>query len=124
MRVTFKRWSFTILSRAVTAASRRRVPAGVFSRHSPIPWDIIRPLINNNPEPMFMLGLGLASSHATAMFCPAEAWPTVYAGIPDYMKESQPHTAKLETPEVISQQITRLKKNFAFLRDQIAAYKP
>ncbi len=71
-----------------------------------------------------MLGLGLASSHATAMFCPAEAWPTVYAGIPDYMKGSQPHTAKLETPDVIGQQITRLKKNFAFLRDQIAAYKP
>jgi protocatechuate 4,5-dioxygenase beta chain len=58
------------------------------------------------------------------MFCPAEYWPTVYAGIPDYMKESQPHTAKLETPEVIRQQIARLEKNFAVLRDQIAAYKP
>ena len=43
-----------------------------------------------------MLGLGLASSHATGMFCPAEYWETVYAGIPDYMKGSQPHTAKLE----------------------------
>ena len=48
-----------------------------------------------------MLGLGLASSHAPALFCPAEAWPTVYDAIPDYMKDSQPHTAKLETPEVI-----------------------
>lgn len=71
-----------------------------------------------------MLGLGLASSHATGMFCPAEYWETVYAGIPDYMKGSQPHTAKLETPEVIAQQIERLEKNFAVLRDQIAAYKP
>ncbi len=30
-----------------------------------------------------MLGLGLASSHAPALFCPAEAWPTVYDAIPD-----------------------------------------
>lgn len=71
-----------------------------------------------------MIGLGLASSHATAMFCPPEYWPTVYAGIPDYMKESQPHTAKLETPEVIRQQIARLEKNFAALREALAAYKP
>lgn len=71
-----------------------------------------------------MIGLGLASSHATAMFCPAEYWPTVYAGIPEYMKGSQPDTAKLETPEVIQQQIARLEKNFARLRDEIAAYKP
>ena len=48
-----------------------------------------------------MLGLGLASSHAPAMFEPKERWPLVYSRIPEYTKESQPHTAKLETPGVI-----------------------
>ena len=42
-----------------------------------------------------MIGMGIASSHAPAMFCPKEVWPRIYANIPEYMKQSQPHTAKL-----------------------------
>lgn len=71
-----------------------------------------------------MIGLGLASSHAPAMFCPAEVWPKVYGAIPDYMKASQPHTAKLETPEVIAQYIQRIDAAFEVLRGQLEAYKP
>ncbi len=71
-----------------------------------------------------MLGLGLASSHAPALFCPAEAWPVVYDAIPDYMKDSQPHTAKLETPEVNQQHLDRANKNFEVLRQAIVDYKP
>ena len=71
-----------------------------------------------------MLGLGLASSHAPAMFCPAKAWPVVYDAIPDYMKDSQPHTAKLESPEVIRSQLARTDKAFEVLRDEITRFKP
>lgn len=71
-----------------------------------------------------MIGLGLASSHATAIFCPPEIWPKGYATIPEYTKQSQPHTAKLETMDVIREHKARVDRNFVFLRDQIAAYKP
>lgn len=68
--------------------------------------------------------LGLASSHAPAMFCPPEAWPVVYEGIPDYMRESQPHTAKLETPEVVREHVKRVDAAFDVLRAQLEAYRP
>ena len=56
-----------------------------------------------------MLGLGLASSHAPAIFCPKEVWPKAYrTNMPDYMLNSQPHTAALETPEVIAGYIKRI----------------
>lgn len=71
-----------------------------------------------------MIGLGLASSHAPAMFCPPELWPKVYGAIPDYMKESQPHTAKLETPEVIRGYVQRIDTAFDVLRQQLEAYRP
>lgn len=71
-----------------------------------------------------MIGLGLASSHAPAMFCPAEAWPKVYAAIPEYTKSSQPHTAKNETPEVIASYVKRIDANFEVLRKQIVEYEP
>lgn len=71
-----------------------------------------------------MLGLGIASSHAPALFCPPEVWPTVYAAIPDYMKGSQPHTAKNETPEAILKQLDRSEKAFAALRRELEAFKP
>ena len=48
------------------------------------------------PNPLF----GLASSHAPAIFCPADLWPKIYAAIPEYTRESQPHTARLETREL------------------------
>lgn len=71
-----------------------------------------------------MLGLGLASSHAPAMFEPAERWPIVYSAIPDYTKDSQPHTAKLETPEVIEGYLKRIDAAFDILREQLQAYRP
>ncbi len=71
-----------------------------------------------------MLGLGLASSHAPAMFEPQEMWPQIYRRRPDYTNESQPHTAKLETPEVIQSYIERIKTAFGVLRAQIEAYQP
>ena len=71
-----------------------------------------------------MLGLGLASSHAPAMFEPKERWPLIYSRIPEYTKESQPHTAKLETPEVIQGYIERINAAFDRLRLQLQAYQP
>ena len=71
-----------------------------------------------------MLGLGLASSHAPAMFEPKERWPLVYSRIPDYTKHSQPHTAALETPEVIQGYLDRINAAFEVLRHQLAAYRP
>jgi protocatechuate 4,5-dioxygenase beta chain len=71
-----------------------------------------------------MLGLGLASSHAPAMFCPREVWPRVYAAIPDYTRQSQPHTARLETPEVIDSYLARINAAFAVLRARLEAYRP
>lgn len=71
-----------------------------------------------------MIGLGLAASHAPAMFCPKELWPKVYAAIPSYTKNSQPASAKLETPEVIEGYIRRIDAAFAALRRQLADYRP
>jgi len=72
-----------------------------------------------------MLGLGLASSHAPAIFCPKEVWPKAYrTNMPDYMLNSQPHTAALETPEVIEGYIQRINAAFEALRKQIEQYRP
>ena len=71
-----------------------------------------------------MLGLGLASSHAPALFEPADRWSVVYNRIPSYMKESQPHTAKLETIEVIEGYLKRTNHAFNELREALAAYRP
>lgn len=72
-----------------------------------------------------MLGLGLASSHAPAMWCPKEVWPKAYmTNMPDYMVNSQPHTAALETPDVIAGYIKRIDTAVAALKAQIDAYRP
>ncbi len=71
-----------------------------------------------------MLGLGIATSHAPAIFCPAEVWPRVYAGIPEDMKNAQPASAKRETPEVIREQIARVERAFETIREAITAYRP
>ncbi|GIX47291.1 MAG: hypothetical protein KatS3mg131_1502 [Candidatus Tectimicrobiota bacterium] len=71
-----------------------------------------------------MLELGLASSHAPAMFEPAERWPLIYSAIPEYTKASQPHTAQLETPEVIRGYIARINAAFDVLAAQLRAYRP
>ena len=71
-----------------------------------------------------MLGLGLASSHAPALFRPAEVWPQIYAAIPEYMKGSQPHTAIEETPTVIQSYIDRINAGFAVLQEKLESFKP
>ncbi|HXG36903.1 MAG TPA: hypothetical protein VNL15_08040 [Dehalococcoidia bacterium] len=58
------------------------------------------------------------------MFEPVEMWPVVYNAIPEYTKESQPHTVKLETPEVIQGYINRINAAFEMLRQQLEAYRP
>jgi protocatechuate 4,5-dioxygenase beta chain len=58
------------------------------------------------------------------MFCPKEVWPKVYSAIPEYMKGSQPHTAKLETLDVIEGYLKRINSAFEVLRKQIEDYKP
>jgi hypothetical protein len=71
-----------------------------------------------------MLGLGLASSHAPAMFEPAAMWPRIYQRMPPYMRERQPPEAAAETPEVIEQYLARIDAAFGVLRAQLAAYRP
>jgi hypothetical protein len=71
-----------------------------------------------------MIGMGIASSHAPVMFCPAEVWPRIYANIPEYMKNSQPHTAKLETRDVIDSYIRRINAALDVLARAIADYRP
>ena len=71
-----------------------------------------------------MLGLGLASSHAPALFRPVETWPAIYDAIPEYMKGSQPHTAAKETTEVLQGYIDRINASFKVLEDRLRAYKP
>jgi hypothetical protein len=71
-----------------------------------------------------MIGLGLASSHAPAIFCPPEVWPEVYAAIPEYTKNSQPATAKLETRDVIEGYLKRVDAAFKTLRQQLESYRP
>jgi protocatechuate 4,5-dioxygenase beta chain len=71
-----------------------------------------------------MIGLGLASSHAPAIFCPKDVWPAVYAAIPEYTKNSQPESAKRETPDVIEGYIKRVDAAFAAMRAELAAYQP
>lgn len=71
-----------------------------------------------------MLGLGLAFSHAPAMFCPAELWPVAYATIPEPMRESQPRSARLETMDVIRAYIERIGRAYATLGAQIRSYRP
>ena len=71
-----------------------------------------------------MLGLGLASSHAPGLFETADRWPLVYSRIPEYMKQSQPHTAREETPEVIEGYLKRTDAAFEVLREQLEAYRP
>ena len=71
-----------------------------------------------------MLGLGLAFSHAPAMFCPAELWPVAYATIPEAMRGSQPPAARRETAEVIRGYIERIQRAYSVLGAQIKAYRP
>jgi len=71
-----------------------------------------------------MLGLGLAFSHAPAIFCPAELWPVAYATIPEAMRESQPRAARLETMDVIRGYIGRIERAYATLGAQIRSYRP
>ncbi len=69
-----------------------------------------------------MIELGLASSHAPAMFRPKEVWEPIYAFRPPDVP--QPAAAALETPEVIQGYIDRIERGFRILREQLEAAKP
>lgn len=55
---------------------------------------------------------GFASSHAPGMFEPVDRWDQVYAGMPEYMKDSQPASAKAETVEVMRAYKAHIDQNF------------
>ena len=66
--------------------------------------------------------LGLASSHAPSMFCPADQWPRVHEqlvrGLP------QPPQVADETPAVLESYVERIQRGFATLRAQLEAARP
>jgi aromatic ring-opening dioxygenase catalytic subunit (LigB family) len=68
-----------------------------------------------------MIGLGLASSHAPAMFRPKEVWEAIYA---HRANVPQPKEAALETLDVIEGYVGRIEHGFATLRAEIARYRP
>lgn len=61
--------------------------------------------------------LGLASSHAPSMFCPAEHWPRVHKGL--VREVPQPPELAQETFEVLESYVQRIGTGFATLRQQI-----
>jgi protocatechuate 4,5-dioxygenase beta chain len=69
-----------------------------------------------------MIGLGIASSHAPAMFRPKETWEAIYSFRPKDV--AQPKEAALETLDVIQGYIDRIERDFETLRSQIEAYRP
>ncbi|HTP95280.1 MAG TPA: hypothetical protein VMK05_05485 [Burkholderiales bacterium] len=71
-----------------------------------------------------MIELGLAFSHAPAIFCPPRVWLDAYATIPPAMRNSQPPAAKLETMEVIESYAARVERAYALLRERIEAFRP
>jgi protocatechuate 4,5-dioxygenase beta chain len=58
------------------------------------------------------------------MFEPADRWPLVYGRKPQDTHDSQPHTAKLETPEVIQGYVERIGAGFEVLRAQLETFHP
>lgn len=67
--------------------------------------------------------LGLCSSHAPSLFFSTyEGWERMHHFLND--GHPQPPETELETKEVITERIPRIKKNFAALREQLDAYSP
>jgi len=68
------------------------------------------------------LVLGLASSHAPSMFCPADSWPRVHQAL---VKEvPQPPQLADETPAVLEEYVQRIQHGFSTLREQLEAARP
>ena len=65
--------------------------------------------------------LGLASSHAPSMFCPADQWPQVHKGL--VQDVPQPPEIADETQQVIEDYVRRIGDGFSTLRRQIADHK-
>ena len=63
--------------------------------------------------------LGLASSHAPSMFCPADAWPQVHKGLSRDVP--QPKKLAEETPEVLQSYVERVQRGFGELRSRLEA---
>lgn len=65
--------------------------------------------------------LGLASSHAPALFSKAEFWPKIHKGLT--REVPQPRELASETPEVIEGYIARINQAFATLRGKIEQHQ-
>lgn len=68
------------------------------------------------------IGLGLASSHAGALFRPAKVWPAFYRWLTEGVP--QPHQATEETEEVIQSYVDRIERAFSVLRGEMERYRP
>ncbi len=66
--------------------------------------------------------LGLASSHTPSMFVAADKWPMVHQGL--VRDVPQPAQIARETPDVIAEQVERVRQGFAALRAELEAAKP
>jgi Catalytic LigB subunit of aromatic ring-opening dioxygenase len=68
------------------------------------------------------LVLGLASSHAPSMFCPADQWPRVHRMLSKEVP--QPPELADETPAVLEEYVQRVQHGFGTLREQLEAARP
>jgi hypothetical protein len=66
--------------------------------------------------------LGLASSHAPAMFSPADVWPRIHKGLTRDVP--QPPGLMQETPEVLASYRRRIDAAFDALRQRLEAARP
>lgn len=69
-----------------------------------------------------MLVLGLATSHAPAMFLPVEQWPAIYSMVVG--DAPQPPAAAAETPDTNAVARQRIDDGFAALRSALEAAQP
>lgn len=68
------------------------------------------------------LGLGLATSHAPAMFIGPERWPDIHKIL--VRDNPQPLAIADETEEVIARYVERIKKGFTTLEETLVSYRP
>lgn len=68
------------------------------------------------------LGLGLATSHAPAMFIEPDRWPDIHKVL--VRDNPLPKALAEETPDVIAEYVDRIKKGFASLEEALVSFGP
>jgi hypothetical protein len=68
------------------------------------------------------LGLGLATSHAPAMFIEPERWPDIHKVL--VRDNPLPRALADETEEVIAEYVQRIKKGFITLEETLVSFRP